>query len=427
MSGSAIQVRGLGKVYPIGRRMVGHRTFRDALSDSLSAPFRKVRRLVGGDAFGASGLDQMMWALRDVSFDVNPGDVVGVVGRNGAGKSTLLKILSRITEPSRGYAEIRGRLGSLLEVGSGFHSELTGRENIYLNGAILGMRKQEIDKKFDEISAFSEIERFIDTPVKHYSSGMAMRLAFGVAAHLETEILLVDEVLAVGDAAFQKKCLGKMGDVAKEGRTVLMVSHNLGAIADLCQTALWFDGGRLRTQGQSSEVIRQYLQSYASSQARWERPSDSPLVEKLNFLSARVLSNGGESVNVVDFDKPFHVEILYRIARPTRGFMVSAILANGQGFTVLESAERDSVETEEELRAPGVYRAVCTVPGSLLKHGIYYLSLSARQRGVELIEQQSEVLAFEVSSANRAGIDTRQGMIVPMLDWSVEYQGGETG
>ena len=206
-----------------------------------------------------------------------------------------------------------------------------------------------------------------------------------------------------------------------------MVSHNLGAVADLCESAFWFDGGRLRREGLAPDVIREYLQSYASSEARWERPVGAPALGKLNFLSARVLSSAGESVNVVDFDKSFHVEVLYRIVRPTRGFVVSAILANGQGFTVLETAERDSAQSDDEVRPPGIYRAVCTVPGSLLKRGVYYLSLSARQRGIELIEHQAEVLAFEVSSANRGDIDNRQGMIVPMLDWTVEYQGRGDG
>ena len=227
MSDIVIRVDSLSKQYRIGGKQEGYRTLRDTLTETFVSPFRRARKLLRGHAYGAAELDEIIWALRDISFEVKRGEVVGIIGRNGAGKTTLLKILSRITEPTEGYAEIHGRVGSLLEVGTGFHPELTGRENIYLNGAILGMKKAEIERKFDEIVDFAEIEKFIDTPVKHYSSGMYVRLAFAVAAHMEPEILLVDEVLAVGDAAFQKKCLGKMGEVAEGGRTVLFVSHNM--------------------------------------------------------------------------------------------------------------------------------------------------------------------------------------------------------
>ncbi|MGC8960577.1 MAG: ABC transporter ATP-binding protein, partial [Chloroflexia bacterium] len=245
MTDVAIRVEGLSKRYRIGQREP-YRALRDVLARGLAAPFRataSVFRRSGPNGNGIRG-ENYIWALKDVSFEVKRGEVVGVIGRNGAGKTTLLKILSRITEPTEGYAEIHGRVGSLLEVGTGFHPELTGRENIYLNGAILGMKKAEIDKKFDEIVAFAEVEKFIDTPVKRYSSGMYVRLAFAVAAHLEPEILLVDEVLAVGDAAFQKKCLGKMGDVAKGGRTVLFVSHQMNSIRKLCDRCIWLDAGR---------------------------------------------------------------------------------------------------------------------------------------------------------------------------------------
>src|SRR5438046_3463094 len=234
MTQPAIRVQNLSKQYRIGTADRRNRTFREAVNDAAVAPFRRLKSLGNG---GAS--EETIWALKDVSFDVQPGEVVGIIGRNGAGKSTLLKILSRITKPTSGRVEIRGRVASLLEVGTGFHSELTGRENVYLNGAILGMARREIDRKFDEIVAFAEVEKFIDTPVKRYSSGMYLRLAFAVAAHLEPEILVVDEVLAVGDAAFQKKCLGRIGEVAQGGRTVLFVSHNMGAIRSLCTEVIW--------------------------------------------------------------------------------------------------------------------------------------------------------------------------------------------
>src|SRR6185436_13640278 len=255
MSGGAVvHAENLGKQYTLGHGRAVH----DTLRDTLTSGARDVVRFLGGRGKGRSA-DDTLWALRDVSFEVRRGEVVGVIGRNGAGKSTLLKILSRITEPTEGYAQVNGRVGSLLEVGTGFHPELTGRENVYLNGAILGMKRGEIDRKFDEIVAFAEIEQFIDTPVKHYSSGMHMRLAFAVAAHLEPEILVVDEVLAVGDAGFQQKCLGKMGEVARGGRTVLFVSHNMKAVRGLCGSAIWLAGGRVHRSGETGAIVDAYL------------------------------------------------------------------------------------------------------------------------------------------------------------------------
>jgi lipopolysaccharide transport system ATP-binding protein len=249
----AIRVQGLGKEYQIGTRERGYTTFRDALMNACAAPFRRLRQLSG-----SAEKDSSFWALKDVSFDVEPGEVVGIIGRNGAGKSTLLKLLSQITEPTTGEITLNGRVASLLEVGTGFHPELTGRENIYLNGSILGMSRVEINKKFDEIVAFAEVDKFLDTPVKRYSSGMYVRLAFAVAAHLEPEILIIDEVLAVGDAAFQKKCLGKMGEVAKCGRTVLFVSHNMGAINRLCNKGIVLESGTVAFNGGPSEAIDRY-------------------------------------------------------------------------------------------------------------------------------------------------------------------------
>ncbi|HEY0071118.1 MAG TPA: ABC transporter ATP-binding protein, partial [Chloroflexia bacterium] len=258
MSDIAIRAEGLGKQYRIGARQESYSTLRDSLSNVFATPFRRLASAMSGQATSVN--HEMIWALRDVSFEVKTGEVVGVIGRNGAGKSTLLKIMSRITEPTTGYADIHGRVGSLLEVGTGFHQELTGRENIYLSGSILGMKKAEIDRTFDDIVAFAEIERFLDTPVKRYSSGMYVRLAFAVAAHLQPEILLVDEVLAVGDLLFQKKCLGKMGDVAKEGRTVFFVSHNLAAIQGLCTRGLLLENGRCVEAGDIRTVMNRYMQ-----------------------------------------------------------------------------------------------------------------------------------------------------------------------
>jgi ABC-type polysaccharide/polyol phosphate transport system ATPase subunit len=262
MSHPIITVEHLGKQFQLGQLRQRHNTLRDALVDSLSAPFRRRRR---NGATPGQADQQIMWALRDISFEVQAGEAIGIIGRNGAGKSTLLKILSRITEPTEGCAYVRGRVGSLLEVGTGFHPELTGRENIYLNGAILGMRRAEITRKFDEIVAFAEIEKFLDTPVKRYSSGMYVRLAFAVAAHLEPEVLVVDEVLAVGDLAFQKKCLGKMEDVAMGGRTVLFVSHNMNAVQRLCPRSIMLDRGHLVANGSTPDVVTRYLSSSAGA------------------------------------------------------------------------------------------------------------------------------------------------------------------
>lgn len=273
-----IRVQGLGKQYHIGATQPRYKTFRETLMETINSPFRRAAKLIRGEATGASDLDDTIWALKDVSFEVQPGEVVGVIGRNGAGKSTLLKILSRVTEPTTGFAEIRGRVGSLLEVGTGFHSELTGRENIYLNGAIIGMRRVEIESKFDQIIDFSGVAQFIDTPVKHYSTGMYLRLAFAVAAHLEPEILLVDEVLAVGDAAFQKKCLGKMNSVARTGRTVIFVSHNMAAINTLCSSALVLDDGKIIARGTAAECISTYLAHSSQHEGMfWKRSPELPL------------------------------------------------------------------------------------------------------------------------------------------------------
>ena len=275
MSDIAIRVESLSKQYRIGERE-SYKALRDVIADSAAAPFRRLRSAFNGNGSSSNGSalstqhaalenQNSIWALEDVSFEVKQGEVVGIIGRNGAGKSTLLKILSRITKPTKGHAKIYGRVGSLLEVGTGFHPELTGRENIYLNGAILGMRKAEIERKFDEIVAFAEVEKFIDTPVKRYSSGMYVRLAFAVAAHMETEVLIVDEVLAVGDREFQKKCLGKLDDVSHHGRTVLLVSHQMNQIRNLCTTALWLDNGAVRSSGKAGDVITAYETSRSAS------------------------------------------------------------------------------------------------------------------------------------------------------------------
>ena len=319
MSEPIIKVNNLSKRYRIGAREQGYKTFREAILDGISAPvrnFKHLRKLTRfDDVLEANpsapnalpyAPDDVIWALKDVSFEVKEGEVLGIIGKNGAGKTTILKILSRITEPTLGSAELRGRVSSLLEVGTGFHPELTGRENIFLNGAVLGMRKREIERKFDEIVDFAEIEQFIDTPVKRYSSGMYVRLAFAVAAHLEPEILLIDEVLAVGDIAFQKKCLGKMGKVARGGRAVLFVSHNMGAIRSLCDRAIWLDNGGIIENGATDKVVRDYeehqLRNLDETSYIVERNSEEVKGKSFYISRVEILNEEGEHTNVFRYN-----------------------------------------------------------------------------------------------------------------------------
>src|SRR5215510_11915951 len=316
-----IKVENLSKQYRIVARQAPYSTLRDSIAEALRAPFGWLRR-------NGSREDSAIWALKDVSFEVKPGEVVGVIGRNGAGKSTLLKILSRVTEPTAGHADIYGRVGSLLEVGTGFHPELSGRENIYLNGAILGMKRAEIDRKFNEIVAFAEIENFIDTPVKRYSSGMYMRLALSVAAHLETEILIVDEVLAVGDVGFQKKCMGKLEEVGSQGRTVLFVSHNVPMVMRLCSRAILLEKGELLEDGPSNYVTRRYLKSGTANPAEriWPDTQDTPGDSVARLRAVRALDEQGRLAHSIDIRKPLLLEIEYwnlqSEIRPTAVFHV---------------------------------------------------------------------------------------------------------
>jgi homopolymeric O-antigen transport system ATP-binding protein len=305
MSHIAINVEGLGKIYQIGGLQKSYYRLTDQLADAIVAPFRRARNLIRGQAAGAAELNETIWALKDISFQINSGEVVGIIGRNGAGKSTLLKILSGISDPTEGFADIYGRVGSLLEVGTGFHPELTGRENIYLNGAILGMKKAEIERKLDEIVAFAEIDKFLDTPVKHYSSGMYVRLAFSVAAHLEPEILLVDEVLAVGDMAFQRKCLGKMDDVAHEGRTVVFVSHNMGLLQTLCERGIFLHQGAVQTDGTIAEAVDAYLQTLEQARSHdLSQRTDRKGVGHVRLVNADVSTNGSGSSSILKTGHP---------------------------------------------------------------------------------------------------------------------------
>jgi len=381
MGDIAIRVEEIGKLYRIGKREK-YKTLRDTLASAFTAPFQKVGKLLRGEGGDPGESDPTIWALKDISFEVQRGEVIGVIGGNGAGKSTLLKILSRITEPTTGFAEIHGQVASLLEVGTGFHPELTGRENIYLNGAILGMKRAEIERKFDEIVAFSEVERFIDTTVKHYSSGMYLRLAFAVAAHLEPEILIVDEVLAVGDAAFQKKCLGKMGDVAKEGRTVLFVSHNMAAISSLCTCAMLLDSGRLKVSGTPQSVIEEYL-------AKTRNDAGVPLSERkdrtgdgrVRFTNVSVLNNRDEVVESVVSGQDISISLDYEIHSSEKldNAIVQIKFAGVLGQPLFACLSRTS-SRESLALVPGA-RLYCNIPRLPLAPGIYTFTIWCKVAG----------------------------------------------
>lgn len=400
MSNLAIKVENLSKRYRIGLREEVHDTLGGALVAWARRPAQNLRRLRRMTRFSEKGWDEedVIWALKDVSFEVNQGEVVGVIGRNGAGKSTLLKILSRITQPTSGRVELHGRVSSLLEVGTGFHAELTGRENIYLNGTILGMSKAEIDKKFDEIVEFSGVEKFIDTPVKRYSSGMMVRLAFSVAAHLEPEILLVDEVLAVGDAEFQRKCLGKMGEVARGGRTVVFVSHNMGAVRNLCQRVIWLQAGTLHDQGHSFELVEKYLSVGASSSEKIVLSADDEKPMRLREIS--VIDSSGVTTNHLSMSSPFWVSVTYDINQKVRGAHVICFIVTHDGVTVLGSGDADCEPQRLGLRLPGQYTGKFSIPAHLLGEGRYYLTVSLGIPFVNVFDRHEHILSFEITDVD---------------------------
>jgi lipopolysaccharide transport system ATP-binding protein len=372
MNDIVIRAENLSKQYKIGTKSRSYKTLRDTLSSAALTPFRAFRGVRGNGDRQNGKHDDYIWALKDISFEVKRGDVVGIIGRNGAGKSTLLKILSRITEPTAGFADISGRVGSLLEVGTGFHPELTGRENIYLNGAILGMRKFELDRKFDEIVAFAAVETFIDTPVKHYSSGMFLRLAFAVAAHLEPQILLVDEVLAVGDAVFQKKCLGKMGEVAKEGRTVLFVSHNMGAMRSLCNKAIVLENSHVIHDGELSKGIESYYRAIGLLQSDDEDFSRQN-GDTRQGLSGVSLKGGGNSVRQRE---GFEVSTTLSIDQRVSGFNIFCIIESLDGGNVA-IVRRDSTELNFRASDTGRYNISVQFPPLWLNTGLYALYFKA--------------------------------------------------
>ena len=387
MSDVIIRVEGLGKKYRIRhQRKENYTALRDVIVDKLRGALLPRRR----EPDEPEAVEDF-WALKDVSFEVRRGDVLGIIGRNGAGKSTLLKILSRITEPTEGLIELDGRVASLLEVGTGFHPELTGRENIFLNGAILGMARAEIRRKFDEIVAFAEVERFLDTPVKRYSSGMYVRLAFAVAAHLEPEILIVDEVLAVGDAEFQKKCLGKMGEIAtKQGRTVLFVSHNMTAISTLTQTALLLQSGRIAATGGTASVISEYVRNFKSDDLLYKSEPwpDKPRVTRVELVTS-------EANNVHVWSNPFEVRFRITTPRAVRGLCLSFQIFNSLQQPVLHLWTFDS--EREVCRTPGVFELICRLPKLRLYMGSYSIKFYLSEPpGGEMFEAVEGICPFSV-------------------------------
>jgi lipopolysaccharide transport system ATP-binding protein len=387
MSDVAIRVEGLGKQYRIGGPKEPYRTLREQLRRVMAAPLRALRRSRG------EGADPLFWALRDVSFDVKRGEAVGIIGRNGAGKSTLLKILSQITTPTEGEVDLHGRVGSLLEVGTGFHQELTGRENVYLNGAILGMTRAEITRKFDEIVAFAEVERFIDTPVKHYSSGMYMRLAFAVAANMGQEILIVDEVLAVGDGEFQKKCLGKMNDVTSTGRTVLFVSHNMGAVQKLCHRGVVLEAGTVRFVGTPADAIQQYLASALRADGRLNPAGRRFIPHKVEIVDAWIETDGAPAGALMSGDP---ADVYLRLAvRQAGRFSIELILRQQDGLPVAFAPSGLSQGWEIDGKV-GEITIRCKLPRLSYAAGRYSIDLIAAVTGSQFLDYVESGLCFDL-------------------------------
>ncbi|MCK4785786.1 MAG: ATP-binding cassette domain-containing protein [Desulfobacteraceae bacterium] len=435
----AIKVENISKVYRIGAKEELHDCFGGALFDFLKSPlknYRKYRSLYRFDDIrpksgphSSSDPSDIIWALRDISFDVRQGEAVGIIGTNGAGKSTLLKILSRITNPTSGRIEIRGRTSSLLEVGTGFHKELTGRENVYLNGTILGMRKTEVDLKFDEIVAFSGIEKFIDTPVKRYSSGMTVRLAFSVAAHLEPEILIVDEVLAVGDARFQKKCLNKMEDVGKEGRTVLFVSHNMQAITRLCQRAILLDEGKVIYNGPSYESVNAYLHSETGTPTvrEWYNSANAPGDNVARLRAVRVRTQNGQAAEAMDIRKPVGIEMEYELFESGYVLMPNFNLYNQEGVRVFVAIDQDAA-WQRRPRPTGRYVSTAWIPGNFLSEGIMTIGVAIITLDPVVTRvSERDAVAFQVvdaaegDSARGYWGGAMPGIVRPLLKWDTQF------
>lgn len=439
MSDLAVKCASLSKRYRLGQRE-SYKALRDVITEAAVAPFRRIAQRAkrnGQSADPAFALSpsrfapETFLALDDVSFEVKRGEAVGIIGRNGAGKSTLLKILSRITKPTSGTAEIHGRVGSLLEVGTGFHPELSGRENIYLNGAILGMRKAEIVRKFDEIVSFAEIEKFVDTPVKRYSSGMYVRLAFAVAAHLETEVLLVDEVLAVGDILFQQKCLGRMDEATKHGRTVLFVSHDTTAIRSLCSRSLLLEAGRIAADGKTDDVLDVYLTATAraGNSKVWSDPKAAPGGDKIRLRSISILSDAAPE-SMIDIDKELVIQIEFWNFAPGIRNLFTEVYLGRDGNVVLCSPSTPAASLLpdvwfEQPRPAGLFRSICTIPANFLNEGVYSISVFVATGAPVVIEAECrQALTLQVNDTGAmrdVGGGRWHGFVRPRLAWQTEF------
>lgn len=419
MQPNIVQIENVSKRYRIGGVHPGYMTFREMVGDAIAAPLRRLRR--------TNGDYQMLWALREVNLEIRQGELVGIIGHNGAGKSTLLKILSRITRPTKGRVEIFGRVGSLLEVGTGFHPDLTGRENVYLSGAILGMRRVEIERKFDQIVAFAEMEKFIETAVKFYSSGMYVRLAFSVAAHLEPEILIMDEVLAVGDAAFQQKCLDKMHDIRREGRTILFVSHNLPAITRLCKRAILLEAGQVVADGEPHTVVNRYLSSNwkAGAQREWPDGAEAPGDAIVRLRRVGVYDERGEPTTVVDIHRQFRIEVSYDVNEAGHVLLPVVELCNEEGTEVFSTHDTNQ-EWRRRERPPGRYTSAVIVPGNLLAEGslLAHVSVMSHFPATILHLRETNAVAFQVvdtdegNSARGDYVGPMPGVVRPLLEWT---------
>jgi len=442
----AIKAESISKRYRIGLKEELHDSMVSTMIDMIKSPlknFRKYRSLYKfeddpkhQETAPTNNTEDVIWALRNVSMEVRYGEVLGIIGNNGAGKSTLLKILSRITDPTYGQAETRGRVASLLEVGTGFHGELTGRENVYLNGTVLGMSKKEIDQKFDEIIDFSGIEKFIDTPVKRYSSGMKVRLAFSVAAHLEPDIMIIDEVLAVGDAAFQKKCLNKMEDVGKYGRTVLFVSHNMSAITRICPRTIRLENGTIVDEGPTSQVVSQYLTSGSGTSAErvWNEHDKAPAGDVVRLRAVRALSETGMVSETFDIRRPIRIEMEYDVLKAGKILNPHFHFYNSEGVYLFIAIDNDR-DWRKHARDQGSYKSIVTIPGNLLSEGMLYVT--ATMHTLEPVAYQfraNDSIVFNVldsqdgDSARADWTKNLGGAVRPLFNWETHHveSGGDS-
>jgi len=435
MSNVVVKAEDVSKKFHIGKlQKQSTTTLGERIAETVKSPARRAVQLMKGHATGAADLDEIFWALQGVNFEIKQGELTGIIGRNGAGKSTLLKILSRITEPTEGSVTIHGRVGSLLEVGTGFHQELTGRENIFLNGAILGMTRNDISRSFDEIVSFSEVEKFLDTPVKHYSSGMTLRLAFAVAAHLEPEVLIVDEVLAVGDAKFQRKCINKMEEVGGEGRTVLFVSHNMAAVTRMCKRVIMLDGGKVAGDGPAHKIVASYMSTGMGTTAErvWEDPDDAPRSDAVILNAVRVRNPKGEIAEASNISDDVGVEIEFKVSKPGYVLQPHIVLLSDEGVKLFTSVDVDP-EWRNRPRPVGRYVTKAWIPGNLLTEGMCIVSVAIWALEPSRILQcfTREAVAFQVidsmdgtNSARGDWAGDFDGLIRPLLKWETEFDEG---